>query len=71
MPMIGWLTTAGMKATIAMPWGQECERKTLLTSPWLMFFRAPVAPAAWWSLTQGRQMILSNRLVTIRPKWER
>ena len=35
--------------------GLECERKTLLTSPWLMFFRAPVAPAAWWSLTQGRQ----------------
>ena len=51
--MIGWLTTAGMKATIAMLCGLECERKTLLTSPWLMFFRAPVTPAAWWSLSRA------------------
>ena len=69
--MIGWLTTDGINAHMAMPSGLEWERKTLFTRPWLMFLSAPVAPAAWWSFRQGKQMILSSRWVTIWPRCER
>ena len=51
--------------------GVLCERFTLLTDPWLMFFKAPVTPAEPWSLRTGMATILLTVLVTSLPRWER
>ena len=39
--MIGWLTIWGMNWLQTLVNGVLCERATLLTEPWLMFFKAP------------------------------
>ncbi len=51
--------------------GVLCERFTLLTVPWLMFFKAPVTPAEPWSFSTGMATILLSVLVTSLPRCER
>ena len=59
--MIGWLTTSGMNWLQTFAWAELCDRATLFTSPWLMFFRAPVMPADPWSFRTGSRITLLAR----------
>ena len=69
--MIGWVTTWGMNWLQTLVNVLLCERATLLTVPWLMFFKAPVTPAEPWSLSTGMATILLSVLVTSLPRCER
>ena len=51
--------------------GVLCDRATLLTRPWLMFFRAPVTPAEPWSFRTGSITSLLTRRVTKSPRCDR